>query len=150
MEQNEIKTGHPVLGAILGILGIGASFPASMLFGVIGGGVCALLGIIAIILGVKAKRGGRKGVPAVVFGVIAIVLAVLMTVMVVVGIAGMQKKAAESGTAPLLAKYAENPYFGVVGILNKIPKDEGAFEDLMEELNQFDSLGTDTLPANAD
>ena len=150
MEQNEIKTGHPVLGAVLGIIGILASFPAAMLFGVIGGGVCALLGLIAIILGAKAKRGGRKGGAAVVFGVIAIVLAALMTCMVVVGIKGMQQKAAETGTAPLIEKYADDPYLGIMGILNKIPKDEATFDQLMEQLNQLNSLTGELLPANAD
>ena len=150
MEQNEIKTGHPVLGAILGAIGICASIPAALLFGVIGGGVCALLGLIGIILGVKAKRGGRKGGAAVVLGVIAIVLAALMTCMVVVGIKGMQQKAAETGNAPLIEKYADDPYMGIMGIFNKIPKDEATFEQLMDELNQLNSLSTDLLPANAD
>ena len=153
MEENVVKTGHPVLGVVLGLIGLALALPLAVYVGVIGGCISALLGIIAIILGVRANRGGRRGTPAVVIGVLAVLLAIIMTVFSVFTIKTLHDKAVESGTAPLVAKYAEKPYFGVMGILNNIPRDEtteATLQQLMDEFNQLSELVGSQVPANAD
>ena len=55
-----MKSGHPVLGIVLGIMGIGIALTLTVLTGVVGGGVALLLGLLALILGVKASKGGAR------------------------------------------------------------------------------------------
>ena len=149
MEKKEIKKGHPAVGIVLGIIGIVAALPLAFMGGVVGGCICALLGIIAIIIGVRANRGGRRGGAAVVFGVIAVIVAVLMTFLSISVFKLMHDKAAESGVAPLVEKYAEDPYFGLMGIVSKIPQDEGTVTEFIDQLNQLNDLTESQLPANA-
>ncbi len=98
-----LKIGHPVLGIVLAVLGIGIAVLFTLLFGVIAGGAAALLGIIAIVLGVGARKGGR-GLGAIVTGSVAIVVAIGMMFTTVSAMNLMHKAALETGKAPVFAE----------------------------------------------
>ena len=129
------KTGHPILGVILGLLGIAAAIFLAMLAGVIGGGIAVAFGLAALLIGISGRKKGGKGIGAIIVGALAILLAVALTATTVGGLKEMHQKAVESGSAPLVAKYAENPYLGLLGVALKIPNDEGTLQELTDQLN---------------
>ena len=133
------KTGHPVLGIVLGIVGIVAALLLAFLTGVIGGGLAAVLGLAAVVLGIGALKGSKKGagIGSIVVGVLAVILAVSMTAASVTTIQTMKNTAEESGVAPLIAKYTNNTYMGVLGILLNIPKDEAEAQNLLDQMNEL-------------
>lgn len=110
------KMGHPVAGIVLGIAGIAVSLLLTLMFGVIAGAVAAGLGIFAAVLGISARRHGRRGMGAIVAGVMAVILAVTMTFSTVTILTGMKQTAQAAGIAPTFAKCMDNPYMGVAGI----------------------------------
>ncbi len=71
------KTGHPGLGIFLGIVGILFAILPTLIRGVVGMGISVVLGIVAVLLGMGARKGGR-GMGAIITGVIAVLLAVVM------------------------------------------------------------------------
>ena len=129
------KTGHPILGVILGLLGIAAAIFLAMLAGVIGGGIAVAFGLAALLIGISGRKKGGKGIGAIIVGALAILLAVALTATTVSGLKEMHQKAVESGNAPLVAKYAENPYLGLLGVALKLPNDEGTLQELTDQLN---------------
>ena len=131
--ENKMKIGHPVLGIVLAVLGIGIAVLFTLLFGVIAGGAAALLGIIAIVLGVGARKGGR-GLGAIVTGSVAIVVAIGMMFTTVSAMNLMHKAALETGKAPVFAECFESPYMGISSIYFKIAGDEAKMKDVTEEL----------------
>lgn len=137
METN-VKTGHPVLGILLGLLGIGAALLLTFITGVIGGGIALLLGVLAVVLGVKARKGG-KGIGAIVIGAIAILLAGTMTFSSIATFTTLRSEAEKAKPGSLIAKYCDKPYLGVVGILASLPQDEASLEQLMNEINELQS-----------
>ena len=110
------KMGHPVAGIVLGIAGIAVSLLLTLMFGVIAGAVAAGLGIFAAVLGISARRHGRRGMGAIVACVMAVILAVTMTFSTVTILTGMKQTAQAAGIAPTFAKCMDNPYMGVAGI----------------------------------
>ncbi len=130
------RPGHPIVGIILALLGIVIALLTPFFVGVIGGGLAALLGIIAILLGIGARKGGR-GLGAIILGVLAVILAIALTAFNVNLFKEMQKQAKEAGTAPLVEQYCENPYFGLFGVLSKIPSDEADAKEFMDQLNSL-------------
>ena len=140
MENTAKKTGHPVLGIVLGIIGIVLSFSA-FLFGVIGGGVAALLGVLAVVIGVLARKGGR-GTGAIVAGILAIILAVVMTRSSINLYQALHEKALEhTDIAPLMAKSTDKPYTGLIGIVMQL-KDADA-DALTKEIEALNKLNDD-------
>ena len=137
--SNSAKTGRPVLGLVLGILGILCALFLAFLTGVIGGGIALVLGLAALLLGIFASKSGSRGVGAIVTGAIAIFLAVIITIVSVSTFSTLQSKAAESGNTPLMAKYLGRPELGFIGLLMSIPSDEGSANELVEELNYLNS-----------
>ena len=129
------KTGHPILGVILGLLGIAAAIFLAMLAGVIGGGIAIAFGLAALLIGISGRKKGGKGIGAIIVGALAILLAVALTATTVGSLKEMHQKAVESGNAPLVAKYAENPYLGLLGVALKLPNDEGTLQELTDQLN---------------
>ena len=120
----QTKTGkHSIGGIILIILSVAVSVICTLLFGVVGGGVAALLAIIAILLAVRCMKKGGKGKGVVIVGVVAILLAALMSAMMVTTFRSMQKSAENYGDVPLVAKYLDNPYLGVSGIIINASRD---------------------------
>ncbi|MBR4458910.1 MAG: hypothetical protein IKS31_08125 [Clostridia bacterium] len=130
--EGTVKQGHPVLGIVLGILGILTAILLSLLFGVITGAIAAVLGIIAVLLGIGARKSGR-GVGAIVIGAIAILLAVSMTFVSVRTMNELHDKALENERAPLFAECFENPYTGLFGIFVKA---NGMGSEKVEELRK--------------
>ena len=131
--ENKNKVGHPVLGIVLAILGIGIAVMFTLLFGVIAGAAATILGIAAILLGVSARKGGR-GIGAIVTGSIAIVAAVAMMFTTVSAMNLMHKAALETGKAPVFAECFENPYMGISSIYFKVAGDEAKMKALTDEL----------------
>ena len=131
--ENKMKIGHPVLGIVLAVLGIGIAVLFTLLFGVIAGGAAALLGIIAIVLGGGARKGGR-GLGAIVTGSVAIVVAIGMMFTTVSAMNLMHKAALETGKAPVFAECFESPYMGISSIYFKIAGDEAKMKAVTEEL----------------
>ena len=139
METN-MKAGHPVLGIVLGIVGFLISLPITLIFGVGGGAVAFLLGLIALLLGISAKRKGGKGGGAIVMGTLAILIAVSMTLFSISTFRTLHDEAERKWPGSLIAKYCDNPYFGAAGILSKMPKDEGGLQELKDELEELGLL----------
>ena len=145
--SNYEKKGHPVLGIVLGILGIAAALFLCLLTGWIGGAVALIFGVIALLLGIFAVKGGKKGggIGSIVVGVLAIILAVAMTFTTIGGLTEMKKLATAEET-PLMAKYMDNPSLGFLGIVLNIGKDlegkdQAAQDDLANKLKaEYDIL----------
>ena len=131
--ENKNKVGHPVLGIVLAILGIGIAVMFTLLFGVIAGAAATILGIAAILLGVGARKGGR-GIGAIVTGSVAVVAAVAMMFTTVSAMNLMHKAALETGKAPVFAECFENPYMGISSIYFKVAGDEAKMKALTDEL----------------
>ena len=145
--SNYEKKGHPVLGIVLGILGIAAALILCLLAGWIGGAVALVFGVIALLLGIFAVKGGKKGggIGSIVCGVLAIVLAIVMT-FTTIGALTEMKKFATAEETPLMAKYLDNPNLGFLGVVLNIGndlegKDETARDDLANKLKaEYDIL----------
>ncbi len=131
--ENKNKVGHPVLGIVLAILGIGIAVLFTLLFGVIAGAAATILGVAAILLGVGARKGGR-GIGAIVTGSVAVVAAVAMMFTTVSAMNLMHKATLETGKAPVFAECFENPYMGLSSVYFKVAGDEAKMKALTEEL----------------
>ena len=131
--ENKNKVGHPVLGIVLAILGIGIAVLFTLLFGVIAGAAAAVLGIVGILLGVGARKGGR-GIGAIVTGSVAIVAAVVMMFTTVTAMNMMHKAALDTGKAPVFAECFESPYLGLSSVIYKVAGDEAKTKALMDEM----------------
>ena len=132
--ENKNKVGHPVLGVVLAILGIGIAVLFTLLFGVIAGAAAAILGIVGILLGVGARKGGR-GIGAIVTGALALVVAVAMMFTTIGAMGAMHKAALETGKAPVFAECFENPWMGLSSIYFKVAGDEAKMQALSAELD---------------
>ncbi len=131
--ENTNKIGHPVLGIVLSILGIGIAVLFTLLFGVIAGAAAAILGIVGILLGVGARKGGR-GIGAIVTGSVAVLAAVVMMFTTVSAMNLMHTAALESGKAPVFAECFESPYLGLSSVYFKIAGDETKMKALTDEM----------------
>ena len=139
--EREMKQGHPVLGTVLGVLGILAALLLCLMAGIIGGAVAGILGLAAVLLGIFAMRKSDRGVGAVITGAIAIILAIALTVGVAGLLTGMRAKAVESGKAPLIEKYMTETNLGLVGIALKLPtRDSGLMKQVVDEMNYLGGL----------
>ena len=131
--ETRMKSGHPVLGIVLGLMGIGIALTLTILTGVVGGGVALLLGLAALILGVKASKGGAR-IGSILVGVVAMLLAAVMTVTSVGAVSLMRDTALKNNPDSLVAKYTDKPYMGFLGMAINVSKsDEDSVEALMAE-----------------
>ncbi len=135
MYENNYKSGHPVLGIVLGLLGIAAALTLTLLGGAIGGAIALLLGLIALLLGLKARKGSGKGFGAILTGVLAIILAVAVTISVVGLFRSLHESAQGMDDAPLVAKFLDKPYLGFIGLALNTPDDEGSANELISQMN---------------
>ena len=131
--ENTNKIGHPVLGIVLAVLGIGIAVLFTLLFGIIAGAAAAILGIVGILLGVSARKGGR-GIGAIVTGSVAVLAAVVMMFTTVSAMNLMHKAALETGKAPVFAECFESPYLGLSSVIYKVAGDEAKTKALMDEM----------------
>ena len=136
-ETYNSKKGHPLLAVILGILGIAVALLLCLLTGIAGGIIAGVLGLAALLIGILGKKNGGKGVGGIITGILAILLAVIMTVTTIATFRALKEKAEESGTAPLVAKYFDDPALGLIGAAMKIPKDEGTLRELTDQFNSL-------------
>ena len=125
---------HHVLGIVLGILGIAIALLLTWLTGIIAGAVAAILGIIAILLGFAARKYG-KGIGSIIIGALAVILAVVMTFSSVGIMNTLKDEAAKTGKAPLVEKYASQPYLGILGFILNAAKDGENVEELKKEID---------------
>ena len=140
------KAGHPTLGLLLGFLGIAAALLLVFLTGIVGAGIAAIFGLTAILLGAKARKGG-KGFGAIATGALSILLAAILLVSVVGLFTTMHDRAVATGTAPLVAKYVENPHLGLLGIAVRASQDEVAASEFMDQMTL---LIQETAPETAE
>lgn len=138
--EPKMKAGHPVLGIVLAILAILIALFMTLLTGVIGGGIALVLGVLAIVIGILGKKKGGKGVGAIVLGVIAVVMAIAMTLSSVNMLKALKVTAEKAKPGALIAQYCDDPYFGLAGIVAKMPKDQAGMEELMKELEELQAL----------
>ncbi len=141
--NNYEKKGHPILGIVLAVIGIMVALVLTLLTGVIGGAVAGVLGLVALLLGVFAVKGGKKlgGIVSILAGVMAVILAVTMTLGTISVLDDAKKKAQNNPDTPMVAKYLDNTSLGLMGILLKIPKNEGeATADLEALKKELDIL----------
>lgn len=140
--------GHPVLGIVLGILGIIAALLLCVVSGVVGGAIAGVLGLAALLTGLNARKGG-KGVGAIVLGILAVVLAISLTVGTVNLFRGVRKEAARyAEEAPLVVRSLEKPEFGFVGMFLNLPNDEGTLDELTRQFNLVkDKVSSGAVPA---
>ena len=131
--ENKNKIGHPVLGIVLAVLGIGIAVLFTLLFGIIAGAAATILGIVGILLGVGARKGGR-GIGAIVTGSVAVLAAVVMMFTTVSAMNLMHKAALETGKAPVFAECFESPYLGLSSVIYKVAGDEAKTKALMDEM----------------
>ena len=136
MNDQKPKIGHPVLGILLGILGIVAALLLTFLTGIVGGGLAFLLGLAALLLGMKARNGKGRGIGAIAAGALAVVLAVLLTVGSVSSFRALYTEAVTTNTAPLVARYLDKPYLGLAGMILNAPSEA----DAREMIRQLDAL----------
>ena len=135
--ETAVKNGHPVAGIVLGIVGIVVALLTTLLFGVVAGTVAGVLGLGALLLGISARKGGRRGIGAIVAGALALVLAVCMTFSSVGMMKHLKATADASGVAPNFARYMDNPYLGLSSVIaNAVndSKDPDAIKTIQGEL----------------
>ncbi len=131
--ETRMKSGHPVLGIVLGLMGIGIALTLTIFTGVVGGGVALLLGLAALILGVKASKGGAR-IGSILVGVVAMLLAAVMTVTSVGAVSLLRDTAMKNNPDSLVAKYTDKPYLGFLGMaINASKSGEDSVEALLEE-----------------
>ena len=139
--DSKYRKTHHVAGIVLGVIGILCALLLSFLFGVAGGAAALLLGVIALLLGIQARKAG-KGMGAIITGALAIVLAIALTVSTINVFTALHKAAVENGETPLMAKYAEKPYLGFMGIIIEAAKgDEASLEQMAKELEILNKEG---------
>ena len=117
--------------------GIFAGYRGNSNFRMIGGVIAGVLGLAALLIGIVGKKNGGKGVGGIITGVLAILLAVILTVTSIATFRELKIKAEESGTAPLVAKYFDDPTLGLIGAAMKIPQDEGTLQELTDQFNSL-------------
>lgn len=134
-EQSQ-KGGHPVLGIVLGVIGIVIAMLMGFVTGVIAGGFALLLGTLAVILGMQARKTGR-GMGAIITGIIAVMTAVMMTMSAVSVIGTLKQEAVKAGTAPLVVQCADYPWLGLTGFLRSAAEKGVDPEELGKQLNSL-------------
>lgn len=135
MNQTEAPKAHPILGIVLGLLGIAAALVLCLFTGIFGGMIAGALGFSAFLLGVSARRS-NKGSGAIAAGALAIGLAVLLTVGSVNTFTEIHQEAANyAEEAPLFVKSLSKPYFGIIGMYFNMPKDEGTLQELVDQFH---------------
>ncbi len=126
------------LAVVLGILAVVCAMLATFLFGSTGAVIAAVLAVAAIALGVfkriKTKKGGIAGIA---IGVIAVLLAFSMNSTWSAAFKSMHEKALEVKPDGLWAQVSEDTNSGIMGIINKLPKDEASMNALIEEMNEL-------------
>ncbi len=127
-----------VLSVVLGILAVLCALLATFLFGSTGAVIAAILAVAAIALAIfkriKTKKGGIAGI---VIGVIAVLLAFSMNSTWSSAFKSMHEKALEQIPNGLWAQVSEDTSSGIMGIINKLPKDEASMNALIEEMNEL-------------
>ncbi len=132
----EHRTGHPIVAAVLGLLGLAVALILIYPTGLIGGVIALALGVAAFVLGVKSRHGGR-GWPGLLMGLLACVLAVIYSYVSIGTIRLIYDTAKSAGNAPLVEKYAANPYFGYAGVLQAAANDHADMELFNAQLNDL-------------
>ena len=134
LSEKSNKAGHPVLGIVLGVFGIVTAMLLGFVTGVIAGGLALLLGTLAVILGIKARKAGR-GMGAIITGVLAVMTAVTMTMSAMSVIGTIKQEAVKKGNAPLVVQCADYPWLGLTGFIRSAAEKDVDPEELGKQLN---------------
>ena len=143
MSNYEQKAGHPVLGIILGVLGVLIALLLSVFTGAIGGAVALLLGVGALLLGLFARKKSNRGIGAIIVGAIAIVLAISTTINSVNNFKALHKELEQyADEAPLVV--ASGVFqLGHVGFLGEVALVAASGDELDEHLFRLHRAGND-------
>ena len=133
-EGEEIKKRGGVAGIILGIISIAVSFLLSLMGGIIAGIPALVLGVVALIIGIRGIKSG-SGKAAVVIGILAVAITVI-TQVTAAGTGKTIQNAAKEENLPLMEKYCSNPYLGLAGIFLNASNDQANMDQFTEELNR--------------
>ncbi len=133
-EYGTVKRGHPILGFVLGVLGIIVGLALTLVAGWAAGALAILLGLIALLIGVVGKAKGGKGIAAIIAGVLAIVIAVALSIGSSAFVKAMHDEAVKLGTAPMMEKYTENTGLGFLGITLAASNDKVDMKQFEAEL----------------
>ena len=127
-----------IFAVVLGILAVVCAAFATFLFGTAGGIFAAVLGVGAVVLGVlKRRKTGKGGMIGVVIDTLAVILAISLTNTWSAMFSELHKKAVENKPDGLWAQSSEDTNSGMMGIINKLPKDEASLNAFIEEMNEL-------------
>ncbi len=130
-----------IFAVVLGILAIVCAAFATFLFGTAGGIFAAVLGVGAVVLGVmKRRKAGKGGIFSIAIGTLAVILAISLTSTWSAMFAQLHQKAVEYKPDGLWAQASEDTGNGMMGIINKLPKDEASINAFVEEMNELNKL----------
>ena len=146
--EGTARSGDPAFGVVMAAAGMAISLLLTLLFGVVAGAVAALLGVGAIVTGLRARRGGR-GAAAIVAGAAAVVLAVVSTVGSVTLMNRLHDRAVASGRAPVFSASFEPPCLGFSGLILNVAGDRTKLKQMVGELNTLQTMPQETLTAEA-
>lgn len=145
------RSGHPLLGFLVGLLGISVALLLSLVFGVIAGAVAGFLGLIALLMGFSARRYSHRGFGAILAGILAIVLAFSMTLTSIDTIKNLKETAAASGMAPTFTRYMNEPHLGLFSAVANAANDKNnqdAVNTLQKELDALSKYVANTEKTN--
>lgn len=129
MEQ---KNGKATAGTVLGIVGLVLAIVGGITYGIFGAGIALVLGIVAVVLSINAKKetNGTKGQAGFVCGLLAIIFAVIFAV-----------GCAICGAVESTGTKTSYSCYGCIGGSCMVANDVNeATDDLNDALNQFQDL----------
>ena len=130
-----------ILGVIIGIVAVLCALFATFLFGTTGAIISVVLAAVAVVLAIlKRKKDKKGGIAAIVIAVLAVVLAFSLSSTWSRAFTELHKKALEFKPDGLWAKVSEDTNNGLMGIINKLPRDEASMNALIEEMDELNKI----------
>lgn len=130
-----------ILAVILGILALLCAVLGTMLFGTMGCIISVVLAAAAIVLAILNRNRKQKGgIGTIVVSAIALITAFTMNGMWSSGFKAAHEKAVTLKPDGLWAQVSEDTSGGLMGIIQRLPKDEASLNALNEELDELNRL----------
>ena len=126
------------MSLLFGILSIVLAFFCGALFGVVGGGIALVLGVLAIVFSRKVKKDPNRGngTGGFVTGIIGTIFGCLVIAIFLLAPSELKREAKEKGLTNL-EKVLDGFTFGVVGMMNEADK-QGIDMNIISD--EFDML----------
>ena len=119
-----------IVGLIMAVLAVPLAFTAGFT-GIVSGIGATVIAVIALILGLI---GTRKHWSVVIIGGFAIVMAITMVSTATQWVVELHNVALEMGNAPMVVRYSDRSYMGVMGVLSRAYEDGADPEELNRQL----------------